>query len=189
MTNLSSTSNKNCNEGNIYTRLVIEACEQGRSLEGYIAYTLYKGDKLEYIETFKASHPTASDSTIQKEKDKFRISHCTESAINKYKKNAADIVENVHVYNMRKLYSDALTHESEQFTKNIAKSCNVASTNFSKSIESGLDSWWRKGRRGRTLYGVLQSVVGAIIYALLLAIFAFIIKNSDGIQLYIGTAK
>lgn len=189
MTNTIPSSNRDCNKGNIYTRLVVELTEQGRPLEGYIAYTLYKGEKLEYMKTFIASHPNASENAIQKEKDNFRISHCQNSEITKYKKHASEIAEKVREADLRMIHNEILNNEREYFSEKITSACKNTSANLSESIKTEIDNWWRNGKKSRTMSGVWQSVLGALIYALLLAIFGFIIKNSDVFPIVIGSAN
>lgn len=150
-------------QGNIFTRLVEDSKNQGHSLEGYIAYCLYKQEKIKYMEVYLSSHNSASEKEIKDEKENFRNTHCTDDIINEYKYKAREIVEELRV--------DDLTLVVNETVENLF---NIQEEQFMDDMEK----WWNKGKKSRWWSGITQNVIGAIVYAAILVLFSVIIKNN-----------
>ena len=59
------------NTGQIYTLLVTKSEQEGYPLEGIVAYSIYKKEKIKFIEDYIKANPTATEKQIQKAKDTF----------------------------------------------------------------------------------------------------------------------
>ena len=149
-------------QGNIFTRLVEDSKNQGHALEGYIAYCLYKQDKINYMQIYLSSHKDATEQEIKNEKDNFRNINSTDEKIIEYTKNARKIVEELRVDDLQLVVNDTVTDlynlQEEQFMDDMEK-------------------WWAKGKKSRWSDGIIQNVIGAIVYAAILVLFSVLIKN------------
>lgn len=138
----------------IYKQLV----EDESDIVGNIAYSLYKADKINFIEDFKAKHngsePTEAD---------FQPFHdicCMEANINRYKMQAINILQG--------FLDDTLSATIKQ-------------------VEKDLENDYKKelmGIVGKTTvksfsWNVLQNIVGAFAFMLIMCAIIFLLKFSE----------
>lgn len=144
----------------IYKRLV----ESPDDIVGQIAYGLYKADKIEFIEKFKNEHngeePTEDDFKS------FHSVSCLERTLERYKLAAESILQQFLDYNM------------ESFQTQFAEDCINNHKEILADVVSDLKPM---GAMKQFFFGLSQSVVGAFVFALLLAAIGFInlFKVSD----------
>jgi hypothetical protein len=148
----------------IYSKLV----EDNDDVVGHIAYSLYKNEKIEFIETFKEKHgsePTELDL------EPFHISSCTKGSLERFRRMAATILEE-------------FTNEMLGSTiKNIEES---VISNHKKYLKETINEISPKG----FMYGVYQSIVGALLFLLLMAGIVFAINlNKKGTTISINDSS
>lgn len=141
----------------IFSRIV----KDDSDIVGHIAYALYKSDKVNYIENFKESNkrePTDEDL------DAFHSVSSQYESIRKYRFIASHILK------------DFLDDTLEESIDNIEEECNERHADILRDVINPL-----LPKKKWTLFwhGVLQSVAGAFIFALIVAAFVFI-KNYKG---------
>ena len=142
----------------IYERLVVSE----EDLIGHIAYSIYKSNKIEYIEKFKKEHngiaPTDDDLRP------FHDMSCTDSTISLYLMKAEAIAH------------DYIEEVLVGFKKDIEKDYILKQNQHLESIIEPL-----KPKKGKQfLHSLLASMLGAFLLALLLAAFGFIRSNNQG---------
>ena len=136
----------------IFSRLV----KDDSDIVGHIAYALYKSDKVNYIENFKESNkrePTDEDL------DAFHSVSSQYESIRKYRFIASHILK------------DFLDDTLEESIENIEEECNERHAEILKEVIKPL---LPKKKWTIFWHGVLQSVAGAFIFALIVAAFVFI---------------
>lgn len=141
----------------IFSRIV----KDDSDIVGHIAYALYKSDKVNYIENFKESNkrePTDEDL------DAFHSVSSQYESIRKYRFIASHI--------LKEFLDDTL----EESIDNIEQECNERHADILKEVIQPL---LPKKKWTIFWHGVLQSVAGAFIFALIVAAFVFI-KNYKG---------
>lgn len=150
----------------IYNKLV----EDQNDVVGHIAYSLYKAEKVEFIESFKKDHgnndPTESDL------EPFHRSTCLKGSIERYRLTASNIL------------GATLNNVLEETIQDIEKQCRDDHKQMITEVVSPLKSNpWKQ-----FFSGTAQSVVGAFAFAFILAIMGFInlFKLSDIIVSYQG---
>lgn len=138
----------------IYEKLV----KSDNDVVGHIAYSLYKSDKIAFIEDFKQKN-NDQDPTEQDFKP-FHDTASMDSNISRYKMQAIQILQG--------FLDDTLSATTEQ----IENDCKNAHKNMLKEV---VDDIKPKG----FLYGVSQSVVGAFVFMALLCALMFVLHLSD----------
>ncbi|MBQ9094087.1 MAG: hypothetical protein IJY03_08925 [Prevotella sp.] len=127
-------------------------------ITGHVAYSLYKMDKICFIEKFKKEHDGKEPS-----EEEFRPFHdiaCMDASIERYKMHSMSVLQT--------FLSDTLSSTTEQ----IENDCRKRHKEMLSDIVSEMKP---KG----FLNGVLQSVVGAFIFMLLLCALMFVLHLSD----------
>lgn len=136
----------------IFSRMV----ENDADIVGHIAYALYKSDKINYIEHFKEAQkeePTDDDL------DAFHDVSSQPDSVKKYRFVAAHILR------------DFLDNSLEESIENMEKDCNDRHADILRDVIKPL---LPKKKSTVFWHGVLQSVAGAFIFALIVAAFVFI---------------
>lgn len=130
----------------IYSKLVNDETD----IFGHIAYALYKRDKVKFIESFKANgkEPTEEDLEL------FHQISCLETTLDRYQVQASVIMDAFLNEVLKKHRSDIEKKYVEEQNKRLGEVVRPLKPNF-----------W---------YGVLQSIIGAFIFAIILAAFAFV---------------
>jgi len=141
----------------IFSRLV----ENDSDIVGHIAYALYKSDKVNYIEHFKESH---KQEPTEEDLDAFHDVSSQPDSVKKYRFVAAHIL------------SGFLDSSLEESLENIEKDCNERHAEIIKEV---MEPLLPKKKSTLFWHGVLQSVAGAFIFALIVAAFVFI-KTYNG---------
>ena len=143
----------------IYTKLV----ENEYDIVGHIAYALYKADKIKFIESFKQEY--------QKEPEDndlvpFNCTSCIDTALERYKITASIILQQF------------LDNTLDESTKSIEEKCIE---NHKQMILDAINPLTPPTLKKQYFHGVSQSVLGAFIFALLLAAVGFItlFKTND----------
>lgn len=133
----------------IYKQLV----ENESDLIGHIAYSLYKSDKIQYIENFKNKHNV--EDLEESDLAHFHDVSNMESSIKRYRNTALDILQ--------EFSNNVITEQVGQIESDFE--------NHLKKIVIPLKTkWWE---------AILQSVIGAFVFAVILAAFAFLIQYKD----------
>lgn len=138
----------------IYKQLVKDESD----IVGNIAYSLYKADKIKFIEDFKAKN--GGKEPTEAEFQPFHDICCMDANINRYKMQALNILQG--------FLDDTLSATTRQ-------------------IEQDLESNYKKelmGIVGKTTvksfsWNVFQSVVGAFVFMILMCGIVFLLKFSD----------
>lgn len=148
-----------------YNFIYSELVDDDNDIVGHIAYSLYKSDKIKYIEDFKnknhGQEPTEDDLK------NFHEVCCIQANIDRYKMQAVSILQ--------QFMSDTLSSTTKQIEDDYIKSQDK----HLKDIISPLKpSFW---------HGILQSIVGAFIFAIIVAAFAFINSyNANDVNISFG---
>lgn len=137
----------------IYKQLVTDE----NDVVGHVAYALYKSSKIEYIEKFKKEHDN-TDPTEEELKSFHGIS-CTESSIDRYKTKALEIIT--------EFLDETLSETVKQIEFDYV-------TNQNRHLESIIEPIKPMNKKQQFWRGVLQSVLGAFFFAILVAAFFFI---------------
>lgn len=136
----------------IFSRMV----ENDADIVGHIAYALYKSDKINYIEHFKEAQkkePTEEDLDV------FHDVSSQPDSVKKYRFVAAHILR------------DFLDNSLEESIENMERDCNDRHADILKDV---IKTLLPKKKSTLFWHGVLQSVAGAFIFALIVAAFVFI---------------
>lgn len=141
----------------IYEKLV----ENENDIIGHIAYSLYKSDKIKYIKSFQTMHGT--EEVKESDLQRFHEISCIDNNIDRYKLQSVQILQN--------FLDNALSSATTQIEKDVE--------NRQKEILSQIIQPLAPKSKIRIFFnGVLQSIVGAFIFALIIAAFAFIATYS-----------
>ncbi len=117
---------------------------------GHIAYSLYKSDKIQYIEKFKAEH---NGCDLEEEDLKsFHDVSTLESSIQRYRNTALDILQDFSNY----VISDQVEQIEADFEEHLRRVVKPLKT-----------KWWE---------AIVQSVIGAFVFAVIVAAMAFVIQ-------------
>ena len=141
----------------IYSRLVTGETD----IVGHIAYALYKAEKVAFIEKYKQDNE--GKSPTEKEIEAFHNTTGLDGSIDRYKARAFQILSS---------YSDKTLKAA---TKQIEDDY-VAEKN--KHLEKIVEPLKPKSNTYQFWFGVLQSLVGAFVFAVILAALAFVITYS-----------
>lgn len=141
----------------IYKKLV----EDENDLIGHIAYSIYKANKIEFIEKFKEEHgKLPSEDEIKP----FHDFSCTESTISLYKMKSEaivyDFIEEVQNGYKKDMEEDYI-HKQNQHLAGI--------------IEPLKPKWWKQ-----FLHSFIASLIGAFVFALIVAFVGIIRSDNKG---------
>ena len=142
----------------IYNKLVKDETD----IIGHIAYSLYKIDKINYIESFKQKN----DGKELEEDDivHFNTMSSMDSSVNRYRNTAVTVLQSF----ADSVISQEVSNVEREYKKHLT------------SIISPLKTkWWE---------AILQSIIGAFIFALLVAAFAFLSQFNSNIKIEIKPA-
>ncbi|MCR5555799.1 MAG: hypothetical protein K6F29_09725 [Bacteroidales bacterium] len=139
----------------IYKQLVSDE----NDVVGHVAYALYKSNKIEYIENFKSTHNGQEPS--EEDLKPFHDISCSQSSIKRYKTQAMQITCN--------FLDLTLSETAKQIEEDYIK-------NHNEHLKSVIEPIKPMNKKKQFWYGVLQSILGAFFFALIVAAFAFI-KN------------
>ncbi len=141
----------------IYEKLV----ENENDIIGHIAYALYKADKIKYIKTFESEHGSGQFS--EEDLQHFHEISCIDNNVDRYRLQAVQILQN--------FLDNALAETTTQIEKDVESR--------QKEILSRIIEPLKPKSKSRIFWnGVWQSIVGAFIFALIVAAFAFIATYS-----------
>lgn len=138
----------------IYKQLV----EDENDIVGHIAYSLYKAEKIEYINKFKDEYGREPN---EDELKPFHESACVSGSLSRYKYAAISLLQ-TFMSNSISEYSQQIEQVcKEHYIENIKEACSTL-----HPVSKGRRYW----------EGIMQSILGAVAFALILAIIAFILK-------------
>lgn len=137
----------------IYKQLVSDESD----IVGHVAYALYKYNKIEYIEKFKQEHN--GESPTESDLKPFHDISSTPSSIDRYKSKAGTIV------------NDFLNIALDETVKQIQEEYII---NQERHLKNVIEPLKPKSKFVLFWKGVLQSILGAFIFAIIVAAFAFI---------------
>ena len=140
----------------IYEKLVDDEYD----LIGHIAYSIYKSNKIEFIEKFKESHDGVAPT--EEELRPFHDISCTESSISLYKMKSASI--------LRDFIEEVQIGFKEDIERNYILNQNQ---HLEKIIEPIKPNKWKQFWQS-----LWASLLGAFLFALLVATIAFIKSNN-----------
>ena len=141
----------------IYSKLVSGETD----IVGHIAYALYKAEKVAFIERYKQDNEGRNPT--EKEIEAFHNTTGLDGSIERYKARAFQILNS---------YSDKTLKAA---TKQIEEDY-IAEKN--KHLEKIVEPLKPKSKTHQFWFGVGQSVVGAFIFAVIIAALAFVITYS-----------
>lgn len=147
-----------------YNFIYSELVEDDNDIVGHIAYSLYKSDKIKFIEEFKAKQgrEPAEDDLRQ-----FHEVCCIQSNIDRYKMQAISILQ--------QFMSDTLASTTKQIEEDYKKAQDKHLADIVAPLVPKF--WW----------SILQSIIGAFIFALIVAAFAFIkTYNANDVNVTFG---
>lgn len=130
----------------IYKQLV----EDKNDIVGHVAYSLYKNDKIQYINQFKEENGREPK---EGELKPFHDASCLEGSIERYKESAITLI------------GSFLDETLADTTRQIEDNYETHLRNIIKPLKT---KWWE---------AILQSVIGAFVFSLILAAFVFIYQN------------
>lgn len=148
----------------IYKQLVSDE----KDVVGHVAYALYKSSKIEYIEKFKQEH--CGNQPSEADLKPFHDMSCTPSSIDRYKTKAIEITRN--------FLDTTLAETVKQIEQDYA-------ANQDRHLESIIEPLKPMEKKKQFWWGVLQSVLGAFFFAIIVAAFIFITsynKSDDGVK-------
>lgn len=152
----------------IYSKLV----EDNDDVVGHIAYSLYKNEKIEFIEIFKEKNgiePTESDL------EPFHISSCTNGSLERFRRMAILILE--------EFTKEMLGRTIEDIERDIM-------LNHKKYLRETVDEIKPPSIGMSYLHGILQSILGSILFLLLMAGIVFAINlNKKGATISINDSN
>lgn len=138
----------------IYKQLV----EDENDIVGHIAYSLYKAEKIEYINKFKDEKGREPN---EDELKPFHESTCVSGSLSRYKYAAASLLQTFMSNSMGEYFQQVEQVCKENYIENVKEACE------------DLHPVSKTRRYGE---GILQSLIGAFVFALLLAAIAFILR-------------
>lgn len=144
----------------IYKKLV----ENSTDIVGHIAYALYKEDKIKYIAKYKEEHQGQEPN--EQDLEPFHNISCLDGSLERYRLMATTVLQSF------------LNYSLEESTKEIEDQCVNSHKQMLKEVVDPL----KPISKFRQFWsGVLQSIVGAFIFALILAAIGFItfFKTND----------
>lgn len=135
---------------NIYSKLVSDETD----IIGHIAYSLYKAEKVEYLENLAREKKEIAEEDLEN----FHKISCLETSLERYQLQASTILVDY--------LNEVLTSHKEDIKKDYLDNQRK---HLGEVVEPLKPKFWN---------GVLQSVVGAFIFAIILAAFAFVYTYS-----------
>ena len=137
----------------IYTQLV----KSPDDVEGHVAYSLYKADKVEFIQRFKAEND--NQEPTEEDLEPFHKVSCLPSSLDRYRLMANNILGDMMQETLNSIIND-IELESK--------------SNHKKMLEEVIEPLKPKSIGFQMFLGVSQSVVGTLVFAIILAFFGFI---------------
>lgn len=147
-----------------YNFIYKELVENEYDIVGHIAYSLYKADKIKYIEDFKKKNEGKEPDDA--ELKPFHATSCLEGPIERYRLTASFILQQF------------LDNSLEESTKEIEDKCLK---DHKQMLSNVIEPLKPKSSSRQFWFGVSQSIVGAFAFAFILAGLGFIalFKTND----------
>lgn len=163
----------------IYDKLVTEKS----GMVGHIAYSLYKAEKISFIEDYKKAHNGAEPT--EDDFDNFHKACCSPKRIEHYNSMAR--------YALAEFLGGSFDEMSEQVVKEVSDKLidhidkdiipdlpNKVSGNLIKHIDNNIvpNLPQKEKMRWRYFHGIAQGLLGAIILPVIIGVFLFSLKYS-----------
>lgn len=145
------------NYNHIYNLLVDEKGD----LIGYIAYALYKDEKIEYISRFKEENGGKEPS--EDDLKRFHDITSTDSSVNRYKYIASGILQS--------FLDNTLESTRTQIEENLNRNHVELLRKAIKPIEPPSKPW-------AYFHGIMQSVLGAFVFMIIMCALVFLLNLS-----------
>lgn len=145
----------------IYKKLV----EKEGDMVGHIAYSLYKKQKIAFIEKWRSEHENAD--IPEDVLENFHTAASTDESIGDYRRNANAILQ--------RFTSGVLDKEA----KSIQKQCVEKQVDILAAIVSEMKPK-PTSLIAQYAHGAIQSAMGSILFALIIAIISFVIYYGGG---------
>lgn len=142
----------------IYSKLVRDEDD----FVGHIAYALYKAEKVAYIEKFKSEH--GGQEPTEEDLKPFNDMTSTELRLSMYEQHA------------QRKFRDWLNDTLGEVGRGIEQDCNA---NHLELITQALQPMKAEPTWKQYLHGILQSVLGAFIFMLLMCFILFLLKFTE----------
>ena len=136
----------------VYNKIVHDEAD----LIGHIAYSMYKDEKIRFIEDFKNKHSV--DDLSEDDIRYFNDINSSDTSIKRYRDSASLILQSF----LDNSVSDAIDAAEKDMNQN--------HLNALKEIINPITSFWK---------GVFQSIVGAFAFTLILCLLIFLLRFSD----------
>lgn len=152
----------------IYSQLV----RSKNDILGHVAYALYKSEKIEFIENFKAENHRDPN---EEELKNFHQISCSSGSIERFKQSADTILS-------------AFLNESLQ--QSIQEIQADATLNQKKYFQEALNEVKPQTLGKSYFHGIMQSIIGAFIFLVLIAALIFALDvNRKGVTVSLGNGS
>lgn len=133
-----------------YNFIYKELVNDKDDIVGHIAYSLYKSDKIKYIEKFKAENGV--EDLTEDDLKHFHDVSTIDTSISRYRNTAIDLLQDFS--------NNIISEQVEQIESDYEN-------HLRRIVKPLKTQWWE---------AIVQSVIGAFVFAILLAAVAFIIQ-------------
>ena len=169
-----AATNQERTKGYIFSQLV----EKEGDITGYIAYALYKFEKIEHIRTYKRKNHC---DIPQEEKDKFYEICCNSERIKGYRQRAAQVFDkfystlykNIHAQARQEVLKEQERHILDVVNKEMPEIVDAVAKRVKANSQSMKEKY---------LHGILQSMIGAFLTAILVFLLVKVIPVYDWIS-------
>jgi hypothetical protein len=155
-----------------YNYIYSELVGSKNDILGHIAYALYKSEKIEFIENFKAeNHRDPNEEDLKN----FHLMTCSAGSIDRFKQSANAILQNflndILQQSIQEIQTDATLNQKKYFQEALEE---VKPQTLGKSY----------------FHGIMQSVIGAFIFLVLIAALIFALDvNRKGVTVSLGNGS
>lgn len=152
----------------IYTELV-----KGKDdILGHIAYSLYKAEKIEFIESFKKGNNREPN---ENELNNFHLASCSTGSLDRFRQMAFNILQ------------DFTSETLHTVIDNVEEK---AKANVKKYFQEALNEVRPPSLWNSYLNGIAQSVIGAFVFLILIAALIFALDvNKRGVTISLGNGS
>lgn len=144
--------------GRQYNYIYSNIVEGEGDITGHIAYSLYKQDKIRFIENFKIKNNV--EELSEEDLQPFHSITSSQSNIDRYKMQSVAILQN--------FLNDILSSATEQIERDCTQRHKEMLAEVVKDMKP--KGFW---------YGIFQSVIGAFVFMLLLCLLMFFLNFSE----------
>lgn len=140
----------------IYRKLV----QDRDDIVGHVAYSLYKENKIQFIENFKKEHGGIEPG--DKDFEAFHKISCLPDNINNYKRSAVEL--------LRSFMNELLAEEAKEIENNVFRNHEDMLKRIVSELKPVKKSWWRE---------LGMSILSTLVIILFIAFISFLLSLSD----------